>query len=152
MRVLCCGAVLVLGACLPAVAADVNFSGTLTGVCTLGLSTPGILGLAADGSLSSTAGVPAILTVLSVGTNTLTINPPVWVSPSPNYVAGDETFEVAYAGLAGLGLADQVMTDTVTTRTVNTLPLSLLTMNAKATNSLGFADGSYSMKVVVTCS
>ena len=136
----------------PVAAADVTFSGTLTGVCTLALSTPGLLGLAADGSLSTSAGLPAILAILSVGTNTLTINPPVWVDASEDYDPGSEAFEVGYSGLSGLGLADQPLTNAVTQRTISTLPLSLLSMNARVTNSNGFAAGDYEMKVVVTCS
>jgi hypothetical protein len=61
-------------------------------------------------------------------------------------------FEVGYLGLSGLGLANQALTTSVTTRTIGTLPLSLLTMQTRVTNSLGFADGPYSMKVVATCS
>lgn len=143
---------LVLVAGLPAAATDVTFAGTLSGVCTLGLSTPGTLGLDTEGRLSSAAGLPAVLSILSVGSNTLSIAPPVWVSTAPGYVAGSESFEVAYNGLAGLGIADQAYTDTQTTRSIATLPVSLLTMNARATNSLGFADGAYTLKVVVTCS
>jgi hypothetical protein len=143
---------LALLAATPSPAADVTFSGTLTGVCTLALSTPGILGLAADGSLSTSAGLPAVLAILSVGTNTLTINPPVWVSSPGTYTPGTEAFQVGYLGLSGLGLADQALTSSVTTRTISTLPLSLLTMNTRVTNSAGFGAGAYSMKVVVTCS
>jgi hypothetical protein len=150
MRFACLGLLPLLAA--PAAAADVTFSGTLTGVCTLALSTPGLLGLAADGSLSTGAGLPAILAILSVGTNTLTVNPPVWVDSGDDYEPGAETLEVGYLGLSGLGLADQPFTDAVTTRTISTLPLSLLTMSARATNSNGFAAGTYEMKVVVTCS
>lgn len=141
------------GSCFAA-SADVSFSGTLANSCTLALATPGILGLGADGSLSSALGVgaPAVLSVLSVGTNTLTVNPPVWVSPAPGYDQGAETFEVGYSGLAGLGLADQPLTTAVTTRSISTLPLSLLTVNARVTNSKGFAGGTYQLKVVVTCS
>jgi hypothetical protein len=137
---------------LPASAADVTFSGTLTGICTLALSTPGTLGLTAGGVLSSTAGLPAVLAILSIGTNTLTVNPPVWDSTPGGYTAGTEVAEVAYSGLSGLGIANQAFTSTVTTRSINTLPLSLLTMNAQISNSLGFAAGTYEMKVVVTCS
>lgn len=151
MRRLCLG-LLALLAAAPASATDVTFSGTLTGVCTLALSTPGTLGLAADGSLSTSAGLPATLAILSVGTNTLTVNPPVWVTAADDYTPGAETLEVGYLGLSGLGLADQALTSSVTTRTLSTLPLSLLTMNARASNSNGFAAGDYEMKVVVTCS
>ncbi len=142
----------VLAAVLPAAATDVTFSGTLSGVCTLALSTPGTLGLDPEGRLSSAAGLSAILAILSVGSNTLTVDPPVWAGTAPGYSAGTESFEVAYSGLSGLGLADQAYTPTQTTRTISTLPLSLLTMNARASNSLGFADGPYQLKVVVTCS
>lgn len=153
MRNLCFGLGLVtLLAAGPAAAADVTFAGTLTGICTLALSTPGTLALAPDGSLSSTAALPAILAILSVGTNTLTVDPPVWTETAPGYTPGTETLEVSYSGLAGLGLANQAFTAVRTTRTISTLPLSLLTMNARATNSLGFAAGDYEMKVVVTCS
>ena len=136
----------------PASAADVTFSGTLTGICTLALSTPGTLGLTAGGVLSSTAGLPAVLAILSIGTNTLTVNPPVWDSTPGGYTAGTEVAEVAYSGLSGLGIADQPFTPSVTTRPISTLPLSLLTVQAEATNSNGFAAGDYEMKVVVTCS
>ena len=137
---------------VPAQGADVTFTGTLTGICTLALSTPGALGLTAGGVLSSTAGLPAVLSILSIGTNTLTINPPAWSGTPAGYTAGTEVAEVAYAGLSGLGIADQPFTSAVTTRAISTLPLSLLTMNAQIANSLGFAAGAYQMKVVVTCS
>ena len=133
-------------------AVDVTFSGTLSGVCTLALVTPGTLGLAADGSLGTSAGTPAALTVLSVGANTLTINPPIWVTPAGGYTAGTETFEIGYFGLSGFGVADQALTTAITTRNISTLPLSSLTMQARVTNSLGFAAGTYSIKAVVTCS
>lgn len=136
----------------PAQAADVTFTGTLTGICTLALSTPGTLGLTAGGVLSSTAGLPAVLSILSIGTNTLTVDPPVWNSTPAGYTPGTEVAEVAYGGLSGLGIANQAFTSSVTTRSISTLPLSLLTMNAQISNSLGFAAGHYEMKVVVTCS
>jgi hypothetical protein len=141
-----------LVATAPVCAADVTFTGTLTGVCTLALSTPGVLGLATDGSLATSAGLPAVLAILSVGANTLTVNPPVWVSTPGTYTAATEEFQAGYLGLSGLGLADQVLTNVVTTRAINTLPLSLLTMNIRIDNSAGFGAGTYQAKVVVTCS
>jgi hypothetical protein len=142
----------VVPAAAPAGAADVTFSGTLSGTCILSLNTPGVLGMTAGGALSSEAGVPALLAILSVGSNQLTINPPVWEETPALYAPGTELLEVAYSGLAGLGLANQAYTDSLTTRNIGTLPLSLLTMNARASNSTGFVDGDYELKVVVTCS
>jgi len=149
-----CAAVLglALAAGLPAAATDVLFEGTLSGVCTLGLSTPGTLGLDPEGRLSSAAGLPALLTVLSVGSNTLTFDPPVWVDTAPDYAAGTETFEVAYNGFPGVGITEQAYTTAPTSRSIATLPLSLMAVNARVANSLGFAAGDYRMKVVVTCS
>jgi hypothetical protein len=136
----------------PALAADVTFQGTLSGVCTLAVPTPGILGLAADGSLGSSAGVPAVLSILSVGSNTVTIEPPEWVSPAVDYESSGETLAVAYFGVGGLSVVNQDYTSVETSFAVSTLPLTLLTLNARVTNPNGFVAGDYAMKVVVTCS
>lgn len=136
----------------PAGAADVTFSGTLNGTCILSLNTPGVLGMNAGGALSSEAGAPALLGILSVGSNELSFEPPVWEETPALYAPGTELLEVAYSGLAGLGLANQTFTDSLTTRNIGTLPLSLLTMHARASNSTGFVAGDYELKVVVTCS
>jgi hypothetical protein len=132
-------------------ATDLTFTGDVTGLCTLALSTPGTLGIDANGDLTSSVGLPSILAVLSIGSNTLTINPPVWNPFASGYTAGVEHKYVSYSGLSGLGIADQAYTESATTRTINTLPLSLLTVNAKISNSLGFVAGHYVMKVVATC-
>jgi hypothetical protein len=152
VRVLSLGLAFLPLCAAPALSADVTFSGTLTGICTLALSTPGTLGLTAGGVLSSEAGLPALLAVLSIGTNTLTVEPPVWNNTPAGYTPGTEVKQVSYTGLSGLGIADQPFTATTTTRTINMLPLSVLTMNARISNSLGYAAGTYEMKVVVTCS
>jgi hypothetical protein len=139
---------------LPSLAAtsEVQFQGDVSGLCTLALGVTGGLGLDANGDLSSTGHAAGTLVVLSVGSNTLTLNPPVWVSPAATYQAGTEHFYVATSGLAGLGLTDVPYQDTPIVKTISTLPLSVLSVNAKITNTLGFADGTYKAKVVVTCS
>ncbi len=152
MRPVVLALALLLAAANTARAVDVNFSGTLTGVCTLAVSTPGTLGLAADGSLGSSAGLPAVLSILSVGTNTVTIDPPVWVSTPGTYVASGEIRQVAYFGAGGLSVVNQAYTGAQTTFGISTLPLTLLTINARASNDNGFPAGTYQMKVVVTCS
>jgi hypothetical protein len=119
----------------------------------MAVPTPGILGLAADGSLGSSAGVPAVLSILSVGGNTITVDPPTWVSTPTDYDGGGESLSVAYLGTGGLSLVNQDYTTGQTSFPVNTLPLTLLTLNARASNAeSGFPAGSYQMKVVVTCS
>jgi hypothetical protein len=138
--------------CGGAAATDVTFSGTLTGICTLAVPTPGTLGLAADGSLGSSAGVPATLTILSVGSNTVTVAAPSWVSTPGGYSATGESLSVAYLGVGGLSVVNQAYTTSSTNFAVSTLPLTALTINAKATNTSGFVAGTHQMKVVVTCS
>jgi hypothetical protein len=138
----------------PAGAADVTFTGTLSGVCTLAVPTPGTLALNADGTKlgsNQTGGLPATVTILSVGTNTVTVSAPSWVSTPAGYAPSGELLEVSYLGLGGLSLVNQALTDQETDFVVNTLPLTALTVNAQATNANGFADGTYEMKVVVTC-
>ncbi|HVY52639.1 MAG TPA: hypothetical protein VHA07_13905 [Devosia sp.] len=143
----------VLAAC-PALATDVTFQGTLSGVCTLAVPTPGLLGLNASGELTSEppAGLSAIVTVLSIGSNQLTIDPPVWAAATPvGYDATGEDLLVSYLGVGGLSIANQAFTDTQTSVNINSLPLTALTVNAKVTNPNGFAAGNYALKVVVTC-
>lgn len=152
MRAVAFGMLLLALECGPAAATDVTFSGTLTGICTLAVPTPGTLGLAADGSLGSSAGVPATLTILSVGSNTVTIAPPAWVSTPVGYSAVGESLSVAYLGVGGLSVVNQAYTTSTTNFGVSTLPLTALTVNARATNTSGFVAGTYQMKVVVTCS
>lgn len=135
-------------------AADVTFSGTLSDVCTLAVPTSGTLGLDGDGVLGSEEGVgtPATLTILSVGSNEVDVDPPVWVTTPGGYDDTGELLEVAYSGVGGLALIDQDYIGTATNFSVTTLPVTALTVNARATNDNGFEAGGYSMKVVVTCS
>lgn len=149
--------VLVLAGCLsasPALAAtDVTFSGTLIGVCTLAVPTPGILALSAAGDLtSSPGGVPAILSILSVGTNNITVKAPTWSAKPVGYDPTGESLAVSYIGISGLSIPDQIYTTQQTSFGVATLPLTLLTLNARARNTNGFVAGYYEMKVQVTCS
>src|SRR5579863_7873641 len=133
-------------------AVDVNFTGTLSTVCTLAVPTTGQLGLAADGSLSSEAGRSANLTVLSVGSNRLFVEPPVWSQAAPTgYVASGEQFFVKYVGISGFSISQQDYTDIESIVPVNSVPLTTLQIDAKATNPNGFVSGDYGMKVTVTC-
>jgi len=146
-------AVFVLFGCTTAAhAVDVNFSGTLSTACTLAVPLTGQLGLAADGSLTSEAGRSANLTVLSVGSNRLFIEPPVWSQAAPTgYKPSGEDLMVKYVGIAGISIPQQDYTDVETIVSVNSVPLTTLSIDAKATNPNGFVSGDYAMKVTVTC-
>lgn len=136
-------------------AADVDFSATLLNECTLALTTPGVMALSASGTVlasSEIGGVPAVLTVLSLGQNTLTVNAPTVVSAPAEYDASGETVEVAYTGASGLSLVSQEATDQTTTQSLGVIPLSALTVNAQVTNTGSFAAGDYTVRSVVTCS
>jgi hypothetical protein len=150
LGLVCCG-------CLtaPAGAADVNFSGTLLGLCSVALTTPGVLALSADGTIFGSeeiGGLPAAVTILAVGSYTVTINAPTRIASPGGYDPTGESIEVSYSGLAGLGLINQAYTTGLTTFPIDTLPLSTLVMNNRITNPTGFAAGTYETRTVVTCS
>ena len=138
----------------PALAVNVTFSGTLSGICTLAVPIPGTLGLAAGGDVlgSATGGTPATVTIVSIGSNTVTIDAPTWNSVPGGYNASGEVLEVAYSGLGGLSLINHGYTDQTSDFGILALPLTSLTVNARVTNPNGFEAGTYQMQVVVTCS
>ena len=73
------GALTVVLSLPSASAADVDFSGTLINECTLALTTAGSLAMSSDGTTMSSqeaGGNAAAIGVVSIGSNTLTINAP----------------------------------------------------------------------------
>lgn len=158
MRGICIGVLAALAVSGPAGAADVTFSGTITGVCALALGTPGLLAISTDGSKLGSqepGGLPALVTILSVGNATVTVDPPTRTSAPTAlvaYVATGEVVEVAYQGLSGLSGITRAYTTSQTSFAANTLPLTVLQVNNRITNNLGFPAGTYTTKTVVTCS
>ncbi|WP_029041216.1 hypothetical protein [Cucumibacter marinus] len=140
----------------PAHAEDVIFSANLTGSCTLALTTPGVLTLSGDGQTlgsEETLGVPATLTILSIGSNTVTVGAPSRTSAPPaGYSSGTETVEVTYQGTGLLSSVSQGYTESETNFGVGTIALTAVTFNSRILNSSGFAAGSYTVESVVTCS
>ena len=139
----------------PAAAVDVTFSGTLAGVCTLALSLPGTLALSVDGTRlgsEETGGIPATLTILSIGTNTVTVAAPTRTASPAAYVPTGEVVEIAYNGLAGLAGVTHAYTASSSTFGINTLPLTIVLFNSRITNANGFAAGTFTTRSVVTCS
>lgn len=136
-------------------ATDVTFSGTLSGVCTLALASPGTLALSVDGTKfgsEETGGVAASLTILSVGSNTVTFGAPTRTSAPGGYNATGETIEVSYVGLGGLSLINHAYGTTSSNFGVSSLPLTTVLVNSRINNANGFAPGTYSTRTVVTCS
>ncbi len=136
-------------------AADVDFTSTLTNSCSLTAATPGLMALSADGTVlgsQETGGVAAAVSVLSIGGSTLTIGAPTTQAAPAGYDATNETVEVAYTGTGGLGTVSQGYTSSQTTVALTTIPLSVLAVNAKVTNPDSFTDGDYTVRTVVTCS
>jgi len=125
------------------------------GLCTLSLPTPGGLALSADGlrlgSEETGVATPGTLTVLSVGSSTLTVDPPVWTQVPAEYQPGAESREVRYtAPLSGGSQAYTAMSSSITVP--NLLNAVILTINNRVTNPQGFAAGDYRTRTVVTCS
>jgi len=142
---------LVIGAATPAVAStDVTFTGAVSDTCTLAVPTPGIMALSTDGTIlgsDQTLGVPATVTVLSLGGNTLTLSAPTLTSHPSGY-AGGETVQMKYSGLA----SQPTYTSTQQTIPLGILPLTDLIINMQVVNANGFVEGDYTAKTVLTCS
>lgn len=133
----------------PAGAATVTFSGVVLNTCILTLTTPGVLGVDGEGTrLSSedTGGVAAIMAVVSTGTApSLNFSAPTLTGP--NGWSGTPTVGLKLSSLSG---ATQAYTSGAFTTRLGQL-LDTLTLNARATNSSGFASGSYTIASTVTC-
>lgn len=141
----------------PAEATDLNFSGHLDGSCILSLPIDGALGLSTDGDILGTeegSGHFGQITIVAVGTNTISVTKPAWVAKPGGYIQTGESLEVAYSSaLALLDAHAQDYTTQDTQFTVSGLPVAALIVNARATNAAnGFVNGDYTMKVTVTCS
>ena len=155
MRLVFLGVLPLLLATGPAAAVDVNFSGTLTGSCSLGLTVPGTLALSVNGERlgsEETGGTPATLTVLSIGSNTVTVGAPTRTASPGGYNATGESIEVAYTGQGALSAITEPYGSASTDFDVTSLPLTNLIFNARINNANGFDAGTYGVRTVVTCS
>ena len=136
--------------CTPVLAAtDVVFTGTVADTCTLAVPTPGTMTLSADGKTlgsDQSLGVPATVTVLSLGGNSVTLSAPS-LTASPVGYGGGETVQMSYSGLA-----NHAYTTAQQTFSVGIIPLTSLIINMQVINNSGFAQGTYTAKTVLTCS
>lgn len=139
-----------------AAAADVDFTGTVSGLCSVALGLNGTLNLSADGTILGSqegAAVGGTVLILSVGTSTIEVAAPVRIGGNPaGYDDSLEELEVAYAGLNGLSGVSQAYTDQATSFQAANIPLTTLNVHNRIVNPNGFVAGSYSMRTVITCS
>jgi len=156
MRVLFVATTLcLLAGSVPAMAVNVDFSGTVVAGCTLSASTNGTLGLnyTTGTTLGSeeAGGAPGSITILSIGATTLTVGAPTRTNQPAGYVSAGEAIEVRYQGASGLSSVSQAYTASQTTRSLGTIAASVLTIHNRITNPNGFPDGAYTTRTVVTC-
>jgi hypothetical protein len=144
-----------LASIVPAMAVNVDFSGTVVAGCTLSASTNGTLGLnyTTGTTLGSeeAGGSAGSVTILSIGSTTLTVGAPTRTNQPGGYVSTGEAVEVRYQGATGLSSVTQAYTSSETTRPLGTIAASVLTLHNRITNPNGFPDGAYATRTVVTC-
>ena len=146
-------AALVAASCLPGAAAplDVTFTGVVADTCTIAVATPGVMMLSGDGTiLGSTQGlgIPATVTVISIGSNNIALSAPTLESHPVEYTPGGETVEMNTTGLASNPLFTSLGIDF----DIGLLSLTSLFVNMQVTDPAGFAQGTYTAKTVLTCS
>jgi hypothetical protein len=155
MRVLALTAACLMASTLPALAVNIDFSGTVVAGCTLSASTNGTLGLnyTTGTTLGSeeAGGAAGSVTILSIGATTLTVGAPSRTNQPGGYVSTGEAVEVRYQGATGLSSVTQAYTASQTTRSLGTIAASVLTIHNRITNPNGFPDGAYATRTVVTC-
>jgi hypothetical protein len=136
--------------------ATVTFSGTLTSSCSLSINTPGVLALSTDGTTlgsQEAGGASAVVAIVALGTNTVTVAPPTLSSSPAGYDAGSGEAEVAYAGLSGLsGVSGVSQAYTTSSTSFPVSALATIAVNNRVVNSAGFAPGNYTTQTVLTCS
>ena len=153
MRILSIATVLIAAFCLPSEGAplDVTFTGIVLDTCTIAVPTPGIMVLSSDGTILGSdqgLGVPATVTVLSIGSNHIDLSAPTLVSHPAGYTPGNETVEINTSGLA----SNPIFTSLGIDFDIGLLSLTSLFVNMKVTDPDGFANGTYTAKTVLTCS
>ena len=142
---------LALGSGPACAATDIVFTGTVSDTCTLSIPTPGKMTLSGDGKTlgsDQTLGLPATVTVLSLGSNNVTLSAPSLTASPPGYTPGSETVEMSYSGLASHAYTSAQQTIPLGILSIATL----LIVNMHVLNAAGFAQGDYTAKTVLTCS
>jgi hypothetical protein len=153
----------IVAACLAAFAAAVPlqpaqaqtvvpFDGIVVASCVVTVSTPGVLGVnTASGTeigSEQTGGQAAVLAVVATaGAPTISFSAPT-MSTSPGAYSGTPTIRLKYTSPGG---ANQDYTGSATQYTSTNALGDTVTLHAKATDSAGFAAGSYRLHTTATC-
>ena len=142
-------AALLAASCVSAAAAplDVTFTGVVVDTCTIAVATPGVMMLSGDGTIlgsTQALGVPATVTVISIGSNNIALSPPTLETYPGGYTPG----EMNTTGLA----SNPVFTSLGIDFDIGLLSLTSLFVNMQVTDPGGFAQGTYTAKTVLTCS
>jgi hypothetical protein len=143
----------VLSSCV-ALAANVNFSGTVLAACSILATTAGTLALSTNGDTLASdnlGGIPGSVTILSVGDSTIDVAAPTRTGQPAGYDTSGEAVQVSYFGTGGLSIVNQSYTSSPTSFGISTIPASVITVNNRLSNPNGFPAGGYSMQTVVTC-
>lgn len=126
------------------------------GICTLTLGTGGALALSGDGThlgSDQPGGIPAVITVASIGESTLTVSSPALIQYPAGFNPSALAFEVAYRGSGVLAGIDQPFTTSQTSIAIpNLISAVLLTIDNRITTASGLSAGTYQTRTVVTCS
>jgi hypothetical protein len=152
MRKVLAVCIIAVSSVAPAMAAplDVTFTGLVTDTCTIAIPTPGIMMMSSDGKMlgsDQALGVPATLTVISLGTNHIDLATPALTGTPPGY-AGGETLQMNTTGLFN----HPVFTSLGINFDIGILSITSLIVNMHVTNPAGFTQGMYTAKSVLTCS
>ena len=152
MRGLVVGCVVALLGATPVLAVDVTFTGLVADTCTLAVPTPGVMSLSGDGKtlssdLADGIGVPATLTIGSLGANNITVGAPAMDTYPAGYTTGSETLQLKYTGTAS-----HAYTSSSSSFSLGIIPAASIVIDMKVTNNAGFVQGTYTAKTVVTCS
>src|SRR3569833_1488162 len=130
-------------------ATDVVFTGSVADTCSLAVLSPGSMTLSSVGKTLGSdqlLGIPATVTVLSLGSNTVTLSAPT-LTASPGGYGGGETVQMSYSGLASHAYTTQQQTISL-----GIIPITDLIINMQVINAAGFIQGTYKAKTVLTCS
>jgi hypothetical protein len=126
------------------------------GICTLLVLTPGTLAMSADGNRLGSeelGGLPATMTVGSVGASTLTFGAPTVTQSPAGHNPGGDLAEVSYSSVGVLAAVNHGYTSTQTQFPIpNIIGVVAVTLHNRVTNASGFGPGTYQTRTVVTCS
>ncbi len=157
MRVLVLGLAGLLAATCCASAEDVLFNGLVLSSCSILGHTNGTLGvdLGSDGKVLTSElpyGLPATVTLLSVGTNYVNVAAPTRTDEPIDYEPSGEAIEVSYLGVGLLSAVSETWTASGTSHQATALLATALTVNNRITNTAnGFPAGTYQTRTVVAC-